>query len=182
MKDLIKLTDSKLVLEYQSGNFKAMTILVERWHHKFCKQAYWYTKNRVVAKDIAQDSWKIIIHKLINLRKPEKFGYWALAIVCRKAIDYTRKQSKTIERLKVYHESLINDSYDTDIRDDSVKILVALKSLPMNQQIVLRLFYIENYSLKEIGKSLDLSEGTIKSRLFYAREKLKAIIKPRNYE
>lgn len=179
MKDLIKLTDSKLVLEYQSGNFKAMTILVERWHHKFCKQAYWYTKNRVVAKDIAQDSRKIIIHKLINLKNSEKFGYWALAIVCRKAIDYTHKQSKTIERLKVYHESLIND---TDFGDDSVKVLVALKSLPMNQQIVLRLFYIENYSLKEIGRLLNLSEGTVKSRLFYAREKLKAIIKPRNYE
>ena len=54
--------------------------------------------------------------------------------------------------------------------------------LPEGQQIVLKLFYTEEYSLIEICEILGLSLGTVKSRLFYAREKLKTIIKNRNYD
>jgi len=175
MEDLSKISDTKLVLIYQSGNKKAITILVERWHQKFCRQAYWYTKDKDVAKDIAQDSWNIIIHKLKNLNDPEKFGYWALAIVCRKAIDWTRKKSKTIEQQKGYHQVLNSFSEENNISEDSKKILLAIKELPDIQQTVLRLFYIENYSLKQVSSLLNISKGTVKSRLFYAREKLKKI-------
>ncbi len=177
MKESSIITDAKLVLEYQSGNKEAIAVLVKRWHHQFCKQAYWYTKDKDVAKDIAQDSWNVIIHKLEELKKPEKFNYWALAIVCRKSIDWTRKNSKTLEKLKEYHHSLNINSDDNSEKNDSKKVLNAIKSLPDNQQIVLRLFYIEDYSLNEISKTLNLSKGTVKSRLFYAREKLKTILK-----
>ncbi len=177
MKDSSNTSDAKLVLAYQSGNEKAIAILVKRWHKQFCKQAYWYTKDKDTAKDIAQDSWNVIIHKLNDLKDAEKFGYWALAIVCRKAIDWTRKKSKTLEQQIDYHKVLNNFSEENNISEDSKKMLLAIKELPNIQQTVLQLFYIENYSLKQISSLLDLSKGTVKSRLFYAREKLKIIIK-----
>ncbi|PHS09229.1 MAG: RNA polymerase subunit sigma-24 [Kordia sp.] len=173
MKKSNNISDAKLVLAYQSGNKKAIAILVEQWHEKFCKQAYWYTKDKDAAKDIAQDSWNIIIHKLNNLNDPEKFGYWALTIVCRKAIDWTREKSKTLEQQKDYHQVLNSFSEESNISEDSKKVLLAIKKLPDIQQTVLRLFYIESYSLKQISSMLGLSKGTVKSRLFYAREKLK---------
>jgi len=176
MENSNKISDAKLVLAYQSGNKKAIAILVERWHQKFCKQAYWYTKDKDASKDIAQDSWNIIIHKLNNLNDPEKFGYWALAIVCRKAIDWARKKSKTLKQQKDYHQVLNSFSEENNITEDSKKVLLAIKALPDIQQTVLRLFYIESYSLKQISSLLSLSKGTVKSRLFYAREKLKKII------
>ena len=176
MKKQNNISDAKLVLAYQSGNKKAIAILVERWHQKFCKQAYWYTKDKDAAKDIAQDSWNVIIHKLNDLNNPEKFGYWALAIVCRKAIDWSRRKSKTLEQQKGYHQVLNSFSEENNITEDSTKILLAIKALPDIQQTVLRLFYIESYSLKQISSLLNLSKGTVKSRLFYAREKLKKSI------
>ena len=63
-----------------------------------------------------------------------------------------------------------------------MELLKAIKKLPEQQQIVIRLFYVEDYTLKEISEILNISIGTAKSRLFHAREKLKLILKNRNYE
>ena len=59
---------------------------------------------------------------------------------------------------------------------------MAVKLLPEHHQMVINLFYVEDYSLKQISEILSISVGTAKSRLFHAREKLKTIIKDKNYE
>lgn len=183
MKKPDRILDSWLVLEYQSGQNKALALLVKRWHSIMCKQAYWYTKDKDIAKDIAQDSWKIIINKLYSLKDTNKFGSWALAIVNRKAIDWIRRNKKKFEKLKEYYEDEKIYSNKTIININEVqKLKQAILMLPEGQQIVLKLFYTEEYSLIEICEILGLSLGTVKSRLFYAREKLKTIIKNRNYD
>ena len=53
----------------------------------------------------------------------------------------------------------------------------AISELSENQQMVLRLFYKEDYSLNEMSDILEISVGTVKSRLFHAREELKTILK-----
>jgi len=63
---------------------------------------------------------------------------------------------------------------DDDEKLDEIR--VGIQQLPMSQRIVLSMFYMENLSLAEISSVLDVSKGTVKSRLFYAREKLKTII------
>mgnify|MGYP000185661021 CR=1 FL=1 len=57
------------------------------------------------------------------------------------------------------------------------ELLKAIKLLSEHQQMVINLFYVEDYSLQQIGDILGISIGTAKSRLFHAREKLKTIIK-----
>jgi RNA polymerase sigma factor (sigma-70 family) len=57
------------------------------------------------------------------------------------------------------------------------KLLRAIPELTNDQQQVLRLFYTENYALNEISEMLNISVGTVKSKLFHAKEKLKTILK-----
>jgi len=67
---------------------------------------------------------------------------------------------------------------ENDLDTSKEKILLkSIKSLPFGQQIVIHLFYLENYSLKDISNELNISTGTVKSRLFKARETLKTNIK-----
>lgn len=174
--------DSWLVLSYRTGNKKAMALLVKKWHSKFCKQAYWYTKDVDLAKDIAQDSWTTIIRKINALEDTNKFGSWSLAIVNRKCIDWTRKQKRRYERLKEYYDGNHQTEIEKDSNDHIQKLKHAIGQLPEEQQMVIRLFYTESYNQNEISEILNISKGTVKSRLFYAREKLKTIIKYRNYE
>ncbi|WP_299219342.1 RNA polymerase sigma factor [uncultured Aquimarina sp.] len=186
MTNTNKTFDSLLVLQCQSGNKKAAAILVKRWHEKLCKQAYWYSKDVEASKDIAQDSWSTILIKIHNLKDPNSFGSWALTIVTRKSYDWLRKNKKELKSIDSYSENLYQDPIDDDTsgKDDSIMIVLkkAIKTLPNDQQMVLHLFYLEGYSVKQIGKIANISTGTVKSRLFTAREKLKLILKSKNHE
>ena len=130
-----------------------------------------------MAKDIAQESWTIIINKMGTLKDKSSFGSWALRIVYFQSLDGLRQ--KNIQYLK-QHEYLRDQIASTpgDIEEESkLKLLKAINNLPEQQHIVINLFYLKNYSIKEISKNLNISTGTTKSRLFYAREKLKLIFK-----
>jgi RNA polymerase sigma factor (sigma-70 family) len=177
--------DSLLVLQYQTGNDKAMSLLVKRWHKKLCRHASWYTNDIDNAQDIVQDSWGIIIRKLGSLREPNSFGSWALSIVTRKSIDWLRKNSTETKTLKAYYDDN-NRNCNDDFKNHNAPSLVLMNrlinELSEGQQLVLNLFYLEEFSIQDIGKILQISEGTVKSRLFNAREKLRLQLKTRNDE
>lgn len=159
------------MLQCQSGNKKAAAILVKRWHNKLCKQAYWYVQNSEVAKDIAQDSWNIILLKITTLKDSNSFGSWALTIVTRKAVDWLRKNKKELENLQAYRYALSQESMVDGIQEDGriIKLLhQAIRTLPSEQQMMLQLYYKEGYSVLQISKIVCVSPGTVKSRLFTA--------------
>ena len=180
-----KIFDSWLVMECQAGNKKAVTLLVRRWHGKLCQQAFWYTHDMDQAKDIVQDSWSVILKKLHQLKDPNSFGGWALKIVTRKTIDKLRKEKKELKNLEEHYDAFDSTNNDyNDLHSDDVlsRLRKSIKELPNHQQQVLNLFYLEEFRIKEIGEILHISAGTVKSRLFTAREKLKSILKDGNHE
>jgi len=171
-----KVFDSFLVLEYQSGNKKALELLVNRHHKKMCRHAYGYVHDFDSSKDIIQDCWGAIINKLHGLKDPNSFGSWAMRIVTRKSLDYLNRDSRKREKLKQY-KLFSNDDIIENGTVEILRLKKAIHTLTNDQQVVLRLFYTEDYPLKEIAGILDISVGTVKSRLFHAREKLKTIVK-----
>lgn len=172
-----KVFDALLVIQYQSGDKRALELLVNRHHRKLCRHSYWYTHNLEISKDIVQDCWGIIIHKLGGLKDPNTFGSWAMRIVTRKSLDSLNKNTYHREKLKTYRAEHGEDGDEEERKSKIQKLQHAIPRLPNNQQVVLRLFYIEDYSLIEISGILEISVGTVKSRLFHAREKLKTILK-----
>ena len=175
--------DGALVEAFQAGDKEALTTLVRRWHKHFCKKAYWMVNDKDVAKDIAQDSWTTIIHKIDQLKEPRQFKYWAFRIVCNKSTDWLRLQTKN-RQLSFGYEIDIKSNDDNYSENERLKqlLLQTVSRLPKQQNVVIRLFYLESYSLKQISDLQGISVGTAKSRLFHAREKLKTILKHSNYE
>lgn len=194
MKTSDKIIDGQLVSRCKSGDKKAFTELVKRWHLRFCNQAFWYTKDKDLAKDVVQEAWTIIFKKLDALHDHNSFGSWSLNIVNRKSIDAMRTLTKTGRKLRSYYRDIkYNDEHlatnkitiddaNNDVNHHSRIIIKTIKKLPEDHQIVLRLFYVEDYTILEISELLNVSKGTVKSRLFYAREKLKSIIKNKDHE
>ena len=62
--------DAQLIINYQSGNKRSLSELVKRWHREFCSTSYWIVKDADVAKDIAQDSWKVYYREDRCLKRP----------------------------------------------------------------------------------------------------------------
>jgi len=176
-----EISDAELVVQYQSGDKEALITLVTRWHKKFCSHAYWYTKEAELSKDIVQESWTVIINKINTLRQADKFGSWGLSIVTRKAIDSIREQNKH-RKLDDYTEANLVEEEQVNMAPQHSLVLKEIKGLPNEQQVVLKLFYVEGYKIHQIAELLNIAKGTVKSRLFTAREKLKSILKIRNHE
>lgn len=175
-------SNATLVAAYQSGNREVLPELVRRWHKVFCNRAYYLVKDADVAKDIAQDSWAVIIEKLFTLKDPRTFPNWALRIVYGKSIDWLRKQNRKRENQEKYRLEQVDEGIETEHQQLKNKLKKAIKGLPKEQQEVLHLFYTQDYKLREIAELLNVSIGTAKSRLFHARERLKQLLKNRNYE
>ena len=168
-------TDTALVIAYQSGHQKAFAALVKRWHLQFCNFAYWYVKDADIAKDIAQESWTIIYKKLNTLEQPGKFKSWAISIVNRKAIDWIRAVHREQKKRGAFYDENSDPKVFNEESNDQQHIKSLLRKeiekLPSRQKIVIQLFYTEEYSIKQISDLLNTSVGTVKSRLFHAREK-----------
>lgn len=171
-------SDKFLIERYLSGDKSMLPLLVKRWHKIFCEKAYWVLRDKDLAKDVAQESWIIIIKKLPSLKNQDSFKSWALRIIYTKAIDAHKRRTKAIQNLNKIDQTVYSLSDDKE--EDATlkrKLLTAIKKLSKEKQDIIRLFYVEEYSLKEISAFLKIPTGTVKSRLFKAREKLKSILK-----
>jgi len=181
MKKSKNYKDANLVIAYQNGNNEAASLLVKRWHVQFCKFSFWICKDADVAKDIAQESWMVIFKKLHELNDPNKFKSWSISIVNRKTIDWIRASKREQNKRTTFYNESPKEIIIVDKEDNQQHLLTVLKNeidkLSQDQQQVIRLFYLENYSLKQIGEILHISLGTAKSRLFHARERLKQKVK-----
>jgi len=170
--------DKYLIERFISGDKSTLAILVKRWHKIFCEKAFWVLRDKDLSKDVAQECWIIIINKLHTLKNAESFKNWALRIIYTKAIDAHKRrirESRELNMVEAKAYAASNEKEDKTILKR--KLLSAIQDLSKDKQDIIRLFYVEEYSLKEISAFLKIPVGTVKSRLFKAREKLKSIIK-----
>ncbi len=183
MESTDQVFEELLVLNAQDGDAKAIGLLVNRWNGRIRKQIYRHTQDFEASGDISQEVWIAIfkgIHKLEDVRK---FGVWALSIASRKAIDWIRKNQldRRRENIREMVAGEMADDSGNEASDQLINHLRrALKALPEDQRIILSLYYLESLSVPDISKVLAIPAGTVKSRLYYARENLKQII--RTYE
>jgi RNA polymerase sigma-70 factor (ECF subfamily) len=175
MKERVRqVFDEWLVLSYKSGNSRAMALLVRRWNPKLILHIYYRTNDLEVSKDIAQDCWIAILNGLPKLREPSDFGVWALRIANNKAVDWIRKQQKERIMLDYNHHHNLPDEMSGDEKDARLAaIREAYKQLDNRYRMLLNLHYRQGLGIRQMARILNISEGTVKSRLFKARSELK---------
>ena len=172
--------NESIARKYQSGDREALKDLIRRFNPQLRSKIYYHTRNKDSVHDISQDCWYVIITKLEEVKFQVGFEAWALNIARNKSIDWIRHQQK--ERNRKSDSEQENSSSDqveeNDLRDARInEIRKSMNLISDAQRIVLELFYVENLSIKEISIVLGISSGTVKSRLYTAREYLKKTIK-----
>lgn len=175
--------DEWLVLRSQMGDTNALTLLAERWYPKLIRQIYWHIQDMDAAQDIAQETWYAIQKGIPKLKEVSRFGVWASRIAYNKAMDGLKKKQKQRNKETKLPEALESIQEVIDSKEDSIQLILrSIKFLPKDQRVVLSMFYLEEYSVRDIAKILQIPLGTVKSRLFHAREKLKSVLKKYTYE
>lgn len=176
--------DELLVIRCQDKDQKAYALLWKRWQPKILRWSFGFINDRDVAQEIAQESWVSIHNGIRKLKDPSLFRFWAYKIVQRRSADWIRKEQRKragLEEVRNGHQSDVAEAALEE--DDPVeKMLQAIKELPGDHHHMLRLYYLEKLPVKAIAHMLKLPQGTVKSRLYYAREQLKKKLKANNHE
>lgn len=166
--------DEYLVTASQNGDRRAMRILVARWTPRFRRLANRYVGDREAALDVAQDAWIGVIRGLDGLRDPSRFRAWSYRIVANKARDHIRREQTRRGALSGRGgpwmvELSVQDTTSVDLRE-------AINRLSGEQRTLLWLYYGDDLSVGEIAAVLGVPRGTVKSRLFHARQALKSLL------
>jgi RNA polymerase sigma-70 factor (ECF subfamily) len=140
------------------------------------------------AEEAAQDALVSAIKALDTYRGDSAFTTWLYAItlnVCRTRLRKHRSRDRLMETLRsIFHltgEGLAHPE-DVAIRGEAdAAVAKAVNSLDEKHRLPVVLRYYNEFSIAEIAQLLDISEGTVHSRLFTARERLRGLLKPEHY-
>jgi len=171
--------DYDIIRQFIDGDKSAFQTLVKRHKEKVRNIIYLTMNNSALVDDIAQDVFITIYRNLKHFRFESQFTTWLYRITVNKCKDYLRRMnvrrifSPLDEGIEVSeHSSPIED------RDISKIVTEAISKLPVKLRMPLILKDIEGFSYQEISETLNCEMGTVKSRIFRGREKLKEILQP----
>jgi RNA polymerase sigma-70 factor, ECF subfamily len=172
--------DFSLIKDFIEGDERAFETLVNRHKEKVRNLIYLNVGDTDAADDIAQDVFVTIYKKLKHFRFESQFTTWLYRITVNKCRDYLRKKKiRSIFSPFTIEEETRPSPERTDESFDIRQIVrEAVANLPEKLKTPLTLRDFEGMSYQEIAKSLDLELGTVKSRIFRAREQLKEELEP----
>ncbi len=165
------LTNELLVLRCQEGDLAAFEQLVERWQERLWRHAWRLTGDEEAAWDAIQEAWIGISHGLRRLAEPAAFPGWAYQIVSHKCRDWLRRQRRQRRIDELYREEIQEPCEPA--REQYGSLTEALAQLSGHDRAILSLRYEDSFGTAEISAILGIPEGTVKSRLFHARKRLK---------
>ena len=151
----------------------------ESFRHAYCTASLLLKKEQDI-EDVLQNSYMYVAKYIKDLKNPESFNNWLSVIVkheCQKYIAKQKRISDIFTSAKKIKETELTNEFDlhtasiekSEIRDAIQRIV---DNLPADKRACVILFYYEQHSLTEISEILGVPEGTVLSRLFYARKKL----------
>lgn len=170
------IVDELLVLRAQEGSSEAFDRLIERWQGAVMRHAARFV-GRDTAHDVAQDAWIVVVRKLSRLDDPARFVPWLLRIVAAVAVDFVRARTRraraesSVDPPDATNATTLDGCSRSTERDERLRAAVA--ALPPEQRIPVELFYVEELSVHDIAEVLGIPPGTVKSRLFQARARLR---------
>ena len=175
-------TIKELVLSTKNGNKKAFDKL-----YKLTSNDVWFTcvsllKDEENAKDIMQETYITAFLKLDTLKDEEKFCGWLTAIATNKSknklkgkVEYQIDDEILIAETET-DELMLPEEYITKTEKRKVLLQIMEDTLSFNQYQTVLMFYFDEMSISEIAQGLEISEGTVKSRLNSSRAKMKTAI------
>jgi len=175
MKDIASLI-TEATLPDITQKHEAFGELVRRFQDMVYGYAYAILGDFHLAEDVAQEAFITAYQKLDQLRDAKAFPGWLKRIVLTQCNRMTRRKSLPTEPLETALGVSTVHSDPAEImleKEMSDSILMAVQALPEKERMVTTLLYINGYSQNEVANFLEVSVGTVNSRLHRSREKLK---------
>ena len=186
--------EKDLIARLKKGQEAAYQMLMRQYQEKLYYIAYGITLDSEESREIVQEVFIKVFRRIHSFREESKLFTWLRKITVNESLNWQRKLKR---RFKWHHQSLEKeDTYDivenkSDMdtpqslyeKEELKKDLEdGLKSLPEDARTVFILKELEGLSYEEIARILNINKGTVSSRLFYARQRLRDLLFDRGKE
>ena len=178
-----------LVRRARRGDLTAYDDLIRRYQERIYATIYHMTSNHEDANDLAQDSFIKAFQALKSFKGGSSFYTWLYRIAVNKTINFLKQRKnrthKSLNDLDFNTENnpdlvaLISDKTprrDAGLNELQEKLNAALLKLSEPQRLVVVLHDVQGQSHEEIAKVMECNIGTVRSRLFYARQQLQGYL------
>lgn len=157
--------------------------LVREYGNDVLRTAYMYVKDTHIAEDIFQDVFIKVNQKLSTFEGNSSIKTWIIRITINTCKDYLKSawNCRVVPMMEYQEEQIISDTdYDSvEKQDTNDMIKKAVLSLPTKYKDVILCVYYNDMTITEAAIALKCAEGTVKSRLSRARQKLKSVLEGR---
>tara|TARA_B100000809_G_C15136766_1_gene530960 strand:+ start:3253 stop:3849 length:597 start_codon:yes stop_codon:yes gene_type:complete len=180
-------SDESLMLAYQAGKFSSFEVLYKRYKDSLYRFFKYHcagnSQGAAHAEDLAQDTWAAIINRVEHYQATAKFKTYLFTVARNKLIDFYRRYG----HLENHCDSFDDEAIDNDRQYrksqpseqeqqlHQQQLLRQLDKLPIDQRQAF-ILKEEGFSVAEIASISDVNTETIKSRLRYARTRLKQLL------
>jgi len=169
------MSEKDFIIGCQKQDSKIQNLVYKTYAPKvfgICKR---YMKDRERAEEMVMNTFLTVFQKSDQFKNQGSFEGWVLRIAVNSCLMELRKKTNieneySLDNLHIAIENEVIDNLDENDIDKMLRLL------PEGARIIFNLYVIEGYKHFEIAEKLNISEGTSKSQLNYAKEKLKKII------
>jgi RNA polymerase sigma-70 factor (ECF subfamily) len=185
----VRALEMELVRKAQRGDLKAYDELVQRYQERIYATVYHMTSNHEDANDLAQDSFIKAYRALKSFKGGSSFYTWLYRIAVNKTINFLKQRKNrthmSLNDLDINTENnpdlvaLISEKTprrDAGLKELQEKLNAALLKLSEPHRLVVVLHDVQGQSHEEIAEIMDCNIGTVRSRLFYARQQLQSLL------
>ena len=165
--------DELLVIRCQLGERAAFDDLIARWNEPLWKYVCRVSGDADAAQDVAQDVWLRVLRGIGRLRDGSKLRAWLFGIARNVLMNRLRDRYTAPELSDLDATEVGAADTSPDPEEDLRAIEDGMARLPLIEREVLTLFYLQELSLTQIADVLAVPVGTVKSRLFRARQLLR---------
>ena len=168
--------EAELVRKMISGDKDAFAGLMEIYQKQALRAAYLISGNYADSEDIVQEAFTSCYLNRKQIRDPEAFRGWFYKTLSRTAWRICRKARREQPAGEVYSEEkeapggLLNRMI---LEEEEQALYREIQKLPVKQRTVIILYYYNEMTIKEIAAACGCLEGTVKSRLFHGKARLK---------
>jgi RNA polymerase sigma-70 factor (ECF subfamily) len=136
--------------------------------------AFSVLRHRQDAEDVAQEAFVRAHARFTQLRDRERFRAWLVRVTWRLAIDHLRSARRRVDREQAHVALATTGTDEAAIANErAAQLWAAIDALPEKFRMVVVLAAMDGHDIREVSALLGLPEGTVKSRLFLARKRLK---------
>ena len=170
-----------LALRCQSGDPEAFADLIAVMEKPLLYYATSLTGKQDAALDVLQDVWLKVVRGIRRLKDPGSLKPWLYAITHGVAVDRIRRNYRRDKAEQAQVDDALNIDEQSFDEEDATAIRDALSRLGVKHREVLVLHFLKDLSILEIANVIGCSEGTVKSRIHYAKRQMKQFLKGVKY-